>query len=176
MGVFKSRNSLRSNVVSNGDCKREVSSANLKCRPNSEFERKFAKLRKLPVTRDTKFATRGKYTALLVECSRHGSWREAILVFEQLLERNLGLYWCRAHGRWHRNVLCQCRHEGHDSRIDQKGLDRGMKLFLGNYKRSRSMTDAQKAAALANFSATTKPRRSKGLRSHCRSSLRVHGH
>jgi len=39
--------------------------------------------------------------------------------------------------------------------IDQKGLDRGMKLVSDNYKRSRSMTDAQKAAALANFSATT---------------------
>eukprot|EP00750_Incisomonas_marina_P011829 INCI16422.7.p1 GENE.INCI16422.7~~INCI16422.7.p1 ORF type:complete len:563 (+),score=100.06 INCI16422.7:922-2610(+) len=39
--------------------------------------------------------------------------------------------------------------------IDQANLDRGMSLIQKNYKRSRSMSDAQKTAALAQIKPTT---------------------
>jgi 3-hydroxyacyl-CoA dehydrogenase len=39
--------------------------------------------------------------------------------------------------------------------VDAKNLERGMKLVTDNYKRSRSMTDAQKQAAIANFKPST---------------------
>jgi pentatricopeptide repeat protein len=62
---------------------------NTKYRPNFEFESKFVKLRNLPVTKDRELEMRAKYNTLLVECSKTGKWREAILIFEQLLHRDL---------------------------------------------------------------------------------------